>query len=275
MATSTAKAMGSLVDLLLDFVDTARVHDQNYDIAQGLLRHYAELGSMSLRQMADACYVSPASLSRFCRFVGFSDFAELKEAIDGAGYRMTDDYTRSFYNELMSDKSGAIELYRSAVIDVLSGALTAEDQQVVDEVIGELESANRIAFFSHHFLWYIGRYFQGKMLPLGRYVEMHYSYEHQEEMASVLGAGDLAIICSMNGSFFSHYRELVGKVIASGAKVVVLTQNRFAMDLNRADYVLFCGSSNANDVGKYAALLTTDHLVMSYLRRLRIEENPL
>jgi DNA-binding MurR/RpiR family transcriptional regulator len=272
MTDSAAKAMGSLSSLLLDYVDTTLVHDSNYDIAQGLLRNYTQLGSMSLRQMANACFVSQASFSRFCRFLGFANFAELKEAVDGADYRLTDDYTQAFVSQLLSDRREAFETYRSAVVDVLGGTMSPDDQIVLDEVLDALEGAGRIAFFSHHFLWHIGHYFQEKMLPLGRYVELYQSHAHQEDSAAMLGDGDVAIVCSMNGSFFSHYGELTRKIYQSGATVVVLTQNRFALHLNRADYVLFCGDSNQNDVGKYAALLTIDLMVMSYIRRLRAGE---
>ena len=55
MGDGPDKAMGSLADLLLDYVGSTRVHDANYEIAQGLLRNYTQLASMSLRQMADAC----------------------------------------------------------------------------------------------------------------------------------------------------------------------------------------------------------------------------
>lgn len=272
MTSSAAKAMGSLSSLLLDYVDTTLVCDSNYDIAQGLLRNYTQLGSMSLRQMAAACFVSQASFSRFCRHMGFESFAEFKEAVDGADYRVTDDYTQGFVSRLLADRQAAFEGYRSAVIDVMSGAMSPEDQDVLDQVLDALEEAGRIAFFSHHFLWHIGRYFQEKMLPLGRYVELYQSHAHQDDSAATLGPGDVAIVCSMNGSYFSHYDELTRKIYQSGATVVVLTQNRFALHLNRADYVLFCGNSNQNDVGKYAALFTIDLMVMSYIRRLRMGE---
>jgi hypothetical protein len=45
------------------------------------------------------------------------------------------------------------------------------------------------------------------------------------------------------------------------------------MLVNRADYVLLCGTSNENDVGKYAALLTTDSLVLSYMRHVHMDDN--
>lgn len=273
MGDGPDKAMGSLADLLLDYVGSTRVHDANYEIAQGLLRNYTQLASMSLRQMADACYVSKASFSRFCRYLGFTDFSEFKGAVDGANYRVTDDYSRQFCEDLMADRNSALEMHRSKVVDVLATAMREENLQVMNEVVEELGAAHRIGFFSHHFLWHIGRYFQGKMLLLGRYVELCQSYAHQEELATHLGKGDLAFVCSLNGSFFSNYSDLAGKIYQSGAKVVVLTQNRYAMLLNRADYVLLCGTSNENDVGKYAALLTVDNLILSYLRSMRCDDD--
>ena len=122
-------------------------------------------------------------------------------------------------------------------------------------------------FFSHHFLWSIGRYFQGKMLMLNKYVELPQSYEHQLEAARALGPGDLAIVCSINGSYFSHYPEIARAVFDSGAQVLAITQNRSALYLNRANWVLTCGTSNENDIGKYAALMTIDHMVMTIIQR--------
>ena len=207
--------------------------------------------------------------------MGFADFTEFKGAVNGTNYHVTDDFSRSFYEELMSDRDTALRAHRTRVIDVLNTTLRDEDLEVIDEVMEELESAGRIAFFSHHFLWHIGRYFQGKMLPLGRYVELYQSYVHQEELASQLGKDDLVFICTLNGSFFPNYRGIAEKIFRSGAKVVVLTQNRNVWFLNRADYVLLCGTSNENDVGKYAALLTIDQLALSYLRRIQVGEDPI
>lgn len=192
MGDGAGKAMGSLADLLLDYVGSARVHDSNYEVAQGLLRNYTQLSNMSLRQMAEACFVSKASFSRFCRYPGFSDFSEFKGAVDGANYLVTDDYSRQFCDDLMADGHSALEMHRSKVVDVLSTTLREEDLLVMDKVVEDLDAAHRIGFFSHHFLWHIGRYFQGKMLPLGRYVELSQSYAHQEELASQRGEGGRA-----------------------------------------------------------------------------------
>ncbi|MBR3223946.1 MAG: hypothetical protein IKF78_01335 [Atopobiaceae bacterium] len=102
-------------------------------------------------------------------------------------------------------------------------------------------------------------------------MELYQYYEHQEEAARTLQEGDVAIVRSINGSYFYHYQDVVHAIFKSGSKVVVLTQNRNALYINRADYVLPCGNTNENDIGKYAALMTIDYLVMMYMRH--IEQN--
>lgn len=261
--------MGSLYDLLLDYVDSALPHDSNYEIARALVSNYTNLPNLTLREMSELCFVSQASFSRFCRFLGFSSFAEFKEALDGADYRLEDDYTRGFMSRFESDERGALAEYQAQLTQVMGGVFSADNLAVVPQLLDALEQANRVAFFSHHFLWHIGRYLQGKLLALGTYVELYQSYEHQLEAAEALGQGDLAIVCSVNGTYFSHYPSIARALLSGGAKVAVITQNAHALYLNRADFVLGCGSSNDNDVGKYAALMTIDYLVMSYLMRTR------
>lgn len=266
MTDSGSKAMGSLYELLLNYVDTTRSHGSNYEIAQALVEHYAELGGMSQREMAELCFVSQASFSRFCRFLGFDGFAEFKAAIDGANYRLADDYTRELMDRLDADSSEALDLFRESILGTLMATLRAEDLAAMPKILEAIDGVGRVVFFSHHFLWQIGRYFQGKMMQLGKYVELYQSYEHQREAAASLMEGDVAIICSMNGSYFAHYHDIVRDIFDSGARVVTLTQNRHALYYNRADWVLPCGDSNANDTGKYAALMVIDYLVMSYIR---------
>ena len=268
MTDSGSKAMGSLYDLLLNYVDTTRSHGSNYEIAQTLVEHYAELGGLSQREMAELCFVSQASFSRFCRFMGFDGFAEFKEAIDAANYRLADDFSRELMDGMDAQPSEALDLLRESILGTLMTTLQAQDLSAIPEILEAIDGAGRVVFFSHHFLWQIGRYFQGKMIQLGTYVELYQSYEHQCEAAASLTEGDVAIVCSMNGSYFSHYHDIVRDIFDSGARVVTLTQNRHALYYNRADWVLPCGDSNTNDTGKYAALMVIDYLVMSYMRLL-------
>ena len=59
-----AKAMGSLSNKLLSYISTTLVHDSNYDIALILLKNYSRLKNLSIGEVAELCYVSPAAISR-------------------------------------------------------------------------------------------------------------------------------------------------------------------------------------------------------------------
>ena len=102
---------------------------------------------------------------------------------------------------------------------------------------------------------------------MDRYVELFQTYENQLACAQSLDNNSLAVICTIGGSYFSHYNEIAKSIFSSGAKVAILTQSVGSMYINRADYVIKCGESNQNDIGKYTSLAVIDNIVMQYLKR--------
>ena len=70
----------------------------------------------------------------------------------------------------------------------------------------------------------------------------------------------------MGGSNLTRYPDICNAILSSGCKVLVITQNLASPYLNTADFILQCGTTNRNDVGKYAALMANDLIVMGYMR---------
>ena len=126
-------------------------------------------------------------------------------------------------------------------------------------------------FLSHHFLCDIGHYFQSKMMMMGKYVEQFVDYDMQLESVRTLEKEDLAIICSIGGSYPARYDGIWNAMKCSGCKQLVITQNEGSPYWNNADFILKCGEFNRNDVGKYAALVIMDLLVMNYYTNVYIK----
>ena len=265
-----SKAMGSLADKLLCFVNTALVHDINYEIAVTMLKNYSRLHRMNLGELAELCYTSKSTLSRFCRFLGFESFKEMQELLT-FDYSLSMEYSRSFQAMLNNNLEKAMESYRGQLIQNLESTLTGENLKIAENIVRKLRNSRNIAWFSHHFLWDIGHHFQSKMMMMGRYVEQFMDYGNQLKSAEKLGREDAAIICSIGGSYPTRYLNIWQKIISSGCRIVVITQNQSCPYWNNADYILPCGTNNQNDVGKYSALAATDLLIMSYLRRYEKE----
>ena len=138
--------------------------------------------------------------------------------------------------------------------------------EVIPDIVRVLHGCGKAAYFSHHFLWDIGHYFQSKMMMMGRYVELFMDYATQLECARSLTEKDFAIICSVGGSYLTRYPDICNAILSSGCKMLIITQNLASPYLNTADFILQCGTTNRNDVGKYAALMANDLILMGYLR---------
>ena len=93
----------------------------------------------------------------------------------------------------------------------------------------------------------------------------------QLESVRTLEKEDLAIICSIGGSYPARYDGIWNAMKCSGCKQLVITQNEGSPYWNNADFILKCGEFNRNDVGKYAALVIMDLLVMNYYTNVYIK----
>ena len=260
------KPMGSVAELLLNYVSTTHEHDVNFSIAVTMLNHYRELGSMSAAEIAELCHVSNASISRFCRHLGFDHFKEFHHYL-GDSINMSTDYSRSFFDMLCADRWAAMDRYQQQLSENIQSTFARENLDKLPEMARILHDSRRVAFFSHHFLWDIGRHMQNKFLVMGRCIERYFDYSFQLECARSLGPEDTALVCTVGGSYPTRYGNIWSALQNNGSRLLIITQNRSSAYWNNASYVLNCGSTNQNDVGKYSALLAADLLVMHYLRQ--------
>ncbi|KAI4444086.1 MurR/RpiR family transcriptional regulator [Schaedlerella arabinosiphila] len=169
MSTHDAKPMGSIADFLLNYVSTAPIHDTNYEIAVGMIQNYSSLYKKSCEEVAEICFVSKASISRFCKFIGYNNYKEFQEALSFR-YEMGTQYTKSFRTMLKSDKQHAMESYRDALVANIYSILSDEMLIRMEEIVDILYESENIVYFSHHFLWNVGQFFQSRMMLMNKYV---------------------------------------------------------------------------------------------------------
>lgn len=256
--------MGSVGERLLSYIDTSMQRDNNYQIAVKMLENFDALKGMSIAQIADMCFVSKASVSRFCRFLGYESFRELHDALE-IDYPISYDYSQRFFYNLTANPQAAFLAYAEEARQNIAATISEENLTELPKIVDAIHNCRRVAFFSHHFLWDTGRYLQNKLFSMGKVMELYLDQSAQLECARSLQPKDLAIICSVGGSYPMRYIDVCNGIRDSKCSVLAITQNASNPYWNQATFIMRCGESNANDTGKYGALAAIDLIVQQYL----------
>lgn len=262
---SESVAMGSVAERLLDFIDTNMRRDTNFEIAATPVRNYSRLKELSIGEIADMCYVSKASLSRFCRFMGFADFKDMRRQLEN-DVPFHGIFPRAYLNNLADNPEGALTSLHEAICLNIATTFSPENRAKLPGIAQMLRDSDRVAFFSQHFLWDVGRYFQSRLAIMDRLIELHLDYAPQLACAQSLTENDLAIVCSIGGTYPIRYPAIANAISESGCRFLAITQNTSSSYWTHASCVLSCGVTNSADSGKYGALAAVDTVVVEYLR---------
>lgn len=71
--------MYSLLNYFITIANNSNHQDANYAIAKYLIDHYMQIESITLQELADACYVSVPTVKNFFKQFGYSNFTLVKK----------------------------------------------------------------------------------------------------------------------------------------------------------------------------------------------------
>ena len=93
--------------------------DTNYDIALALLTHYSVIPEKTINELSELCFVSPASISRFVKLIGFHSFQEFKNACLNTLDISKTDYSPQIIKADKKDGKEIFQNYRKNIKDIL------------------------------------------------------------------------------------------------------------------------------------------------------------
>ncbi len=108
------------MEKFFDAVDTKSLTNTELSILEHFKSHISEIGVLSLDELSDRLYVSNASITRFCKKLGFSGFNEFKFKIRNY---ILDDSVLNQYTSLMSHK-----------ISVLTDFIDSVNQETITQI---------------------------------------------------------------------------------------------------------------------------------------------
>lgn len=253
----------SIVSELLKFINQTKQDNVNFAIAEGMLNHFKDIPSISIHELAELCYVSSASISRFVRQLGFSSYGEFKNqcriVID-----IDVDYSVKVTKADGKDLEPIFRRYTNNIKENLDYNLEHIDFEQLERVAKAIFEADEVAYFGFQFATLIGQHFQQKMAESNKFVRLGDTYEKQVEYANSMTPNSVAIIASLEGGFFYRSPEIFQMLKDKQAKIIAITMNQPSRVLQAVDELLICNKNNSDTEGRLSLLYMIELLLMYY-----------
>lgn len=258
--------MKNLFYRLIIFLDTAQENDTNYNIAWFMANNFYRIADMRISELASECFVSPATISRFCRALGYENFAHLKQ--ECYTFHSNDKKFNNLINiplETMKDcPSQATQQYIHQVIDYISDLPHLLDWKEVDSILKLIHDSESVAFFGTQFSQSAALHFQTDLLMLEKFTMAYMDSSRQLECAKSLDQNSVAIIITVNGYFAGSSFKILQYIKKSGCKVVLMTCHPH-LDLKiPIDHMLVLGRSKNRKIGKHSILTAMELMSLRY-----------
>lgn len=258
--------MKSLFYRLIIYLDTANENDTNYNIAWFMANNFYRISQMKINELAQACFVSPATISRFCRALGYENYAHLKQ--ECKQFHSNDKKFNNLIDiplHLMKDNpQQATHEYIQQVKQNLEEFPSYLDWNEIDASLKLIHDTPVVAFFGIQFSQSAALHFQTDLLMLEKFSVAYMDVERQLECAKSLDKDSLAIIVTVNGRFTSSSQKILSYLKKSNCKIILITANS-SLDIPlHIDHTILLGNNKSGKTGKHTLLTLMELMSLRY-----------
>lgn len=241
-------------------------------IADYLLSHPAESQYLSITELASECGVGKASVSRFCKALGFDGYNYLKLALarssvirpeavvpaDGAADEA--EAVRAMARDLLAINVRAME----ETLQLLDGGAVARASEL-------LWGASDVYCFGQGGSMVLAMEAWSRFLTISPKFRVVEDTHLQIMSASLMGKSSVILFVSYSGATADSL-DVLKPARKQGAKVILITRHKNSPAAEYADEVLQCGGmegplETGSAVAKMSTLLVIDVLFNEYCRK--------
>lgn len=258
--------MKNLFYRLIIFLDTATENDTNYNIAWFMANNFYRIANMRISELASECFVSPATISRFCRALGYENFAHLKQ--ECYTFHSNDKKFNNLINislETMKDNpEQATQEYVEQIKESVSTLPYSLDWKEIDATLKLIHDSQSVAFFGTQFSQSAALHFQTDLLMLEKFTMAYMDSSRQLECAKTLTQDSVAVIITVNGYFTNSGHKILQYIKKSGCKVILITMNAELELPMTVAHKIILGQSKNRKTGKHTLLTVVELMSLRY-----------
>ncbi|NLC97186.1 MAG: MurR/RpiR family transcriptional regulator [Erysipelotrichaceae bacterium] len=219
--------MNFVLEILLSIINDPSQSGINYDITKIILNNLDLIDSLSINELADLCFVSPATISRFCRFIGCNGFADFKEILSTP---------TSFINKttpFLNDKY-SIDLPHNLLNSIYFELETMSqhlDYTKIDSLVEDIYNYSNVAIIGRGNSNQFAKELQFNLAFYKKITLTFNSFYDQINYISNAKQDTLIIIITVSGQYLLPYtfddtvRELQINMKNTKAKIICITKN--------------------------------------------------
>ncbi|MBB5263203.1 DNA-binding MurR/RpiR family transcriptional regulator [Catenibacillus scindens] len=228
----------------LTYVNSTSSQTTYANIAYYISNNFSKIIHMNLEELADACYVSQATISRFCRFLGFESFTHFKMECQ----RSLRDGERRI-NDICSTSSKGDEEYQyffrgygDEIISELKDFINTMDIKRLDQLLDRIHNTSDVALFGIHRCSSVIQELQFSFALKDKFVKAYSGFTHQLECAKTLNEDSLVIVFTAKDGFWFEAHDVVDALAKSKCYKILVTTEKNGERQDIFDEVYFLGS---------------------------------
>lgn len=260
----------SVRSLLLRYLNNQKKQDNNYFIAQAILRSFSKIPKMTIYELAEECFVSTAAISRFIRILAFSSYTEFKQAVEKE-IDIVSDYSKKVIQPVEQREEFLDEFTSNLLINLRYAKehLSISELETVVSAIYEIEN---VAVFGLEFAAFMGQHLQSKLASMDKIIRIGFTVEEQLKIVEESSPDSLVLIFSMEGGFFYFSEKVIAALKKKGIKIIVFTFKHSPIIERSADQIILCGEINENTEGRIAILYMMELVIYMYMKKFYLPQ---
>lgn len=231
---------------LLTYLNSSKEEDMYYSIALTIIQNLDVIPGCSINELADLCFTSTATISRFCRKFGYASFPQFKTemayGLEQAKYEIFIEESEKEFIE--KNPSHVIDKVYDLVLETLILGKKSLKISQIDQLCRLIHDAKRVHFFGYQFNKIVASDLQLKFIKLGKFIYAFADHGEDSQKIELLSEESLAIVMSVSGKI--GHQQLIEEIHQRGAKIVLITMNPETLLADMVDYLFVIDGLESN-----------------------------
>lgn len=222
------------IDRMIAIYNAAESGSMVKNVLGQIFQNLDQIDKMNIYDLADACFVSPASISRIVKKLGYKNYSYFQKDISDCVNKY-DHHNRIVSMDKVKNDMNSQNIFFDTLEAILKNIKESLDEKQIIDLAAGLHMSRKIVIyvfefsFAENFLQY-DLFMSGKECAVYRYME------DMQNNIKELSESDLVLMVAPKQIEGISVREIIEKVKEKGAKVCLLTDSKNFNVLKKADY---------------------------------------